>query len=115
VPALLRCQGYFAKTCAYGTTTAENVDRFDDCILEYTPDTTTANHAAVWRFPVEMRVAPSVTTYNPFETGTAWRNLEDQTNRTVAVPGTSTTSARITATSTEQDTHGIHASATAQL
>ena len=65
---LAMCQRYFCKTFELATAPGNNVSTAGAFMLgnsasNYEPSVT-------WRFPVEMRTAPSITLYNP-ETGTA--------------------------------------------
>ena len=65
---LAMCQRYYCKTFDIGTAPGNNVSTAGAFMLgnsasNYEPSVT-------WRFPVEMRTAPSITLYNP-ETGTA--------------------------------------------
>lgn len=71
-------QRYFWKTFAIGTAPAQNVGILSgEHIMAAVVAGTSTNNATGPRFPVRMRVAPTVTTYNPAAANAQARNISD--------------------------------------
>lgn len=68
---MLRCQRYYTKTFAYGTTPAQNWDATaaiapaGALVMPGSGAGSNPNSGLRWAFPVEMRATPTVTTFNP--------------------------------------------------
>lgn len=78
--ALRSCQRYFCKTFPYETAPAQNAGG-PSVLQEMAEDG--GRWVIQWRFPVEMRAQPSITTYNPSAANSSARNLTDGTNTAV--------------------------------
>jgi hypothetical protein len=70
---LILCQRYYVKTFPMSTVPANGVG-YDGVFYDETPST--VQPVAMFQFPVNMRAAPTITTYNPRTGGTAsqWTN-----------------------------------------
>lgn len=153
--ALQRCQRHYAKTFAYATAPAQNAGLINALsgdkdlgglisVLRVaqggnpgaavTTDFTAAEYGTTghWRFPVRMRVTPTITTFNPSAANANWRlpsgNDNAAIDSTVTVsPHSSTGDAGVTlvgagvsvegavATQTEDKVAYIHITASAEL
>jgi len=84
---LARCQRYYAKTFNFGTKPAEGVSEYGYTNKVAVTAIGTGFPFNDWSFPVTMRSAPTVTTFNPRAGGTALRYTnaasDDSANPTV--------------------------------
>jgi hypothetical protein len=71
---LALCQRYFQKTFSQGVAPVQNVGTTEGVFSYVTANTGTGNQGAILRFPVNMRVKPLVTAYNPNAFNTNWWN-----------------------------------------
>lgn len=69
---LLDCQRYYWKTFAQGVTPAQNVASNVGALEVIAPSATAGAIQVPIRFPVVMRVTPTITTYNPRAANTGW-------------------------------------------
>ena len=69
---LAQCQRYFAKSFLQGTAPASNVASTSGALIYTTPVTNTQYLTAQTNMPVTLRTSPTITTYNPFSTGSGW-------------------------------------------
>jgi len=69
---LAQCQRYFAKSFLQGTAPASNVAATSGALIYTTPVTNTQYLTAQANMPVTLRTSPTITTYNPFSTGSGW-------------------------------------------
>jgi hypothetical protein len=74
---LARCQRFYAKTFTLATAPAQNVGSVLGALSYRVAVTGATSGAAYWQFPVRMRTAPTVTTYNPSAANANWRNTTD--------------------------------------
>lgn len=70
-----RCQRYYQKTFAQGTAPAQNTAVTINTLAYVVVVATAVPNGVIWQLPVEMRVAPTITFYNPEAANTAWRRL----------------------------------------
>jgi hypothetical protein len=78
---LRKCQRYFCKTFSYITIPASSAGQNGSLIFPKASTTAAGGaYAQTWRFPVDMRVAPTVTTYSP---STAGANFFDEAGAAV--------------------------------
>jgi hypothetical protein len=70
------CQRYFAKTFPQGVAVAQNAG-FQNSVSSDYAYTNGAGAVANWFFPVVMRASPTVTSYNPRQANSNWRNQTD--------------------------------------
>ncbi|HMB77154.1 MAG TPA: hypothetical protein VKN76_12195 [Kiloniellaceae bacterium] len=123
---LARCQRYYCKTFGQETAPAENAGR--NGVLSTIagfggdagpPAPTPGRFAFDWRFPQTMRVAPSITTYNPSAANSDAENVTDGTSTPVTADSISDAACHIRATSVSATDQGdlmeIHAVADAEL
>jgi hypothetical protein len=116
---LARCQRYYCKTFPQDIAPAQNAGIQGS--LRYRASNTvfgSGNFGIEWHFPVTMRSAPTLATYNPNAFNNAWRNLDTLTDYGLGVNATSDHSATIhytggTANAFHQ--YAIHATADAEL
>jgi len=73
---LALCQRYFAKTFPQGVAVAQNAG-FQNSVSSDYAYTNGAGAVANWFFPVVMRASPTVTSYNPRQANSNWRNQTD--------------------------------------
>ena len=111
--SLARCQRYFFKTFAQGTTPAQNTSD-NNYLLAVGTDAGTKSHGSL-NFPVLMRSSPTITTFNPFASNASAR----QPNSTTDVAYQSTTardhSVGCTFQNTTTQSYHIHLTAVAEL
>ena len=72
--SLARCQRYYAKTFPMSTAPANGIGSYDGVFYSETPSGIMP--VAMWQFPVNMRAAPTITTFNMRAGGTSgqWTN-----------------------------------------
>ena len=80
---LQRCQRYYQKTFAYATKPAQNISA-GNLIVNIVAGGN-ADSRGGYLFPVEMRAAPTITTFNPFATNSSFRKPNSSTD--IAVSG----------------------------
>ncbi len=117
--AMLRaCQRYFLKTFDQSVAIAQNAGRNGSLrAYAWTTSASTVPIGITWQYPVEMRAAPTITTYNPNNTNSSWRNNGNTGDAGAATTeiGTRNALLYINATLGATDSFIIHASATAEL
>lgn len=69
---LLMCQRYYAKSFLQGTAPASNVGTTAGALIYSTQAASTQYVTAQTNLPITLRTAPTITTYNPFSTGSGW-------------------------------------------
>jgi hypothetical protein len=69
---LMMCQRYYAKSFAQNQAPVQNVGSTSGTLVYTTQATNTQFVTAQTNLPVTMRVAPTITTYNPFVANTGW-------------------------------------------
>ena len=114
---LIQCQRYFCKTFDYTARPVQNSGRPGAIVVGSNED---ALIRTTWAFPVEMRTAPTITTFNPNAANASWRdsanNGNDPVTSTPLATGTRSTDLGSTsATVTTARTYLIHATASAEL
>ena len=115
---LQQCQRYFCRTYAYGTATGTATN--NGSLASTSQAVSTYASAGTWRFPVEMRAAPTVTLYSTQNADTTGKVTSDTTDGTGQATMISATSVFINRAS---DSSGVgnnnyikaHAVATADL
>ena len=75
---LARCQRYYFKTFAQGTTPAQNVDT-DNVVLSFAIGGGSASYGS-YQFPVTMRTSGTLTTFNPYATNASLRKPNSSTD-----------------------------------
>lgn len=86
--ALAECQRFYTKTFNHGAAPASDTNFFEGALGATGTAATDTDVHVPWRFPVEMRAIPTVTTYNPGSTGSGWRNEADSASYAADVPTT---------------------------
>ena len=76
--SLARCQRYYFKTFAQGTTPAQNVDT-DNVVLSFAIGGGSASYGS-YQFPVTMRTSGTLTTFNPYATNASLRKPNSSTD-----------------------------------
>jgi hypothetical protein len=117
---LALCQRYFCKTFPYATAPASNVGSDVGCLVYTSPVSGAITHAYQWLFPVAMRAAPTVTTYNPHAAGSNWRNLDLGANSAAGAVLNATDDSVVVyndqvSGDTQEDFIVVHATASAEL
>ena len=79
---LQRCQRYYQKTFAYATTPAQNISA-NNFIVTVVAGNTSDSRGGYF-FPVEMRTAPTITTFNPYATNSSFRKPNSSTDVAVS-------------------------------
>lgn len=69
---LMMCQRYFAKSFAQSTAPVSNVGGTSGSLVYTTQVANTQYLTGQISLPVTMRTSPTVTTYNPFASGSGW-------------------------------------------
>ena len=117
--SVLRCQRFFVKTFPLETQPTENIASFVDALGSVTYAEGGASYQLwhTWNLPTEMLAVPTVTTYNPHSTGSAWRSLSDTADRAAAniIPGARAVSIGSVADSANLGVFYIHAVADARM
>lgn len=117
---LALAERYYAKTFPQGTAPAQNAGKAG-ALCTVAASTTAGSFAAPWRFPVEMRAAPAIATYNPSAANANWRNVTGAADATVLAdpPGALGTTGLLIGEQTTAPVVGnaycIHATADARL
>jgi len=110
------CQRYFVKTFEIGTAPIQNAGNIG--VLTVTA-TNGARFEFNWRYPVPLRVTPSITTYNPNNNNSNVRNIIDNTDTPAVADLVSSTSVSIANALTDStdanDRMSIHVTANAEL
>ena len=114
---LAKAQRYYAKTFLQGTAVAQNAGATGNL---YALPVAAAPVNANWTFPISMRTAPSITTYNPGAANALWRDLSSAADGPVATIGQGTPSNNLVAINFSTapiagDEYGIHVTANARL
>jgi hypothetical protein len=111
--SLARCQRYFFKTFAQGTTPVQNSSA-GNLLLAVGTDTGTRSHGS-FDFPVAFRTAPTIVTFNPFASNASARVPNSSTDvATSNLIGTEH-SAQFEFTNTSVGSYHIHFTAEAEL
>lgn len=79
---LSRCQRYYQKTFSSATAPAQNAGTTDAAVIVSQAATTFGQS---FDYAIPMRVAPTVTTYNPSATNANWRDTTNSTDKTATV------------------------------
>ncbi|MBM3115004.1 hypothetical protein [Jeongeupia naejangsanensis] len=117
------CQRYFQKTTPYGVVASNGVGLGGTALMSIVymgQSGSSSQPLAQWQLKTEMRIAPSVTLYNPAASGTSgqWRNGSDSAssaNARVLAASTRTVSIDNSDTALGAQTWYVHASADAEL
>ena len=114
-----RCQRYYWKSFPYATAPAQNAGTAG-AIVYRAAIAGIANHSRQVTFPVLMRAAPTVITYNPAAANANWRNLNTAADSGIpSMSASSDSQFEITNPQLAADTTtvlmGIHATAEAEL
>lgn len=116
---LLECQRFYNKTFDYDVQPAANLNSILGALAGVGTGATNGDVNVNWFFPTEMRIAPSITTFNWGSSGTSWRDAADSTNYARVVGAVGQRSVAI-ASSTSDNIGGgdrvyLHAIAEAEL
>lgn len=112
------CKRYFQKSFLYATAPAQNAGQTGSHAVVSSGTTTLIAVTATIKMSPSMRVAPTVTTYNPSAANTSWRNRTGSTDLAcTAAAAISQDSFVLTQTgaATDVNYYDIHWSATAEL
>lgn len=114
---LALCQRYYAKTFPQATAPAQNAGTSGYLVGNAT-GTTTDDLTILWSHPVTMRADPTIVTYNPNAANADLRDILGASDVAVNIDAGSDEAVTVinnNATMTDARTHGIHASADAEL
>jgi hypothetical protein len=81
---LMRAQRQYIKTFPQGTAPANSAG-LAGALCTVGASTTIGSIGTEWRFPVEMRASPTITTYNPSAGNANWRNVTGAADAVVSV------------------------------
>jgi hypothetical protein len=110
---LLKCQRYYVKTFPYATAPAQNAG-VTAALCHYSQAAVTSGNQ--WQFPVPMRSAPTITTYNPSAANANWRDATNAADRAVTVATASEREIIISSTAFAAGAQNlIHVAANAEL
>ena len=110
---LALCQRYYVKTFPVGTTPAQNAGY--DGALSFVSQAAQL-WDAMWRFPVNMRIAPTtVTTYSPNAASSNWSTNSDSPAASIPNNGSTGLVIRATTPAAAGRSYAIQASASAEL
>lgn len=115
---LLLCKRYWTKTPPYAVAPAQNNADYTGALSIKVPTAASGTVSINWRFPVEMRAAPTIVTFNPGATNANWRDQSNGADRAVTVDSAfiATTSCVVEAAATVAGaTNSIQATASARL
>jgi hypothetical protein len=122
---LSECQRHYCKTFPYGTAPAQSAGAAGALAACAIGDVSADSRAVFveWRFPCQMRTAPTITTYNPSSAAATWQNITGAGSATQSVDPSSLASADHTfittstgaGSSANRDLFAIHAQANAGL
>lgn len=115
---LALCQRYYCKTFPYATAPAQSASQLGaiQAVASGTGVAPNAGLAVSWRFPVEMRGAPTITTYTPTIANSGWYDTPSGTNLTVLTSATSSACRFLNnAAATNATLYQIHAAADIEL
>lgn len=117
---LARCQRYYCKTFDQGVAPVQNLGNARGAVLLTALASAGAGFRAQWVYPVEMRVPPGITTFNPFAAADSWRALGGSGAVNYAVvagvaTGTRQTDVASLGSFAGPETYAIHATADAEL
>jgi len=112
--SLARCQRYYFKTFAQGTTPAQNVSA-NNLLLAVGTDSGANSHGSI-AFPVDMRTGPTLTTFNPYAANASAR-VPNTPSTDVAPSNTqaSNYAAQFTFNNTTYQSYHIHFTAETEL
>jgi hypothetical protein len=111
---LALCQRYYCKTFPVTTAPVQNSPAGGP--LNYISQTTTASTDVGWRFPVEMRLTPSVvTTYSTNANSANWSTNTDTPTASLFYQGSTGLAVRASASGAVGRGYSIHVSAEAEL
>jgi hypothetical protein len=112
---LVMCQRFYRKSFPYATAPAQNAGIVGAMNVQ-TQTGATGTFGAQVQFGASMRIAPSLTTYNPSAANANWRDTTNSADRTVAVGTVSESGFPITgASAVAAANHAIHWQADAEL
>lgn len=83
-PELAFCQRYFNSTFGSGVTPAQNAG-LSGALAAQPYGAAAGQLYTQWNFPVQMRVNPTITTYNPSAANANWRDKTNNTDIVVSV------------------------------
>jgi hypothetical protein len=113
---LALCKRYYVKTFDYATAPVQNVGSTAGAIISQGISGTNGP-GTDWRFSSEMRVAPTITSYNPHVADANWRDTANTTSSTVGIGTATTSGVAVVSSGTVSSTafYAIHAQAVAEL
>jgi hypothetical protein len=115
---LAMCQRYYLKTFDQSVAPAQNAGRTGNLrAYAWTTSASTVPIGITWQYPVEMRTNPTITTFNPNNTNSSWRNNGNTGDAGAATAeiGTRNALIYINATLGATDSFVINATASAEL
>jgi hypothetical protein len=115
---LMMCQRYYLKTFDQSVAPAQNAGRTGNLrAYAWTTSASTVPIGITWQYPVEMRTNPTITTFNPNNTNSSWRNNPNTGDAGAATAeiGTRNALIYINATLGATESFVIHATASAEL
>jgi hypothetical protein len=110
-----QCQRYYQKTFPYGTAPAQTGGN-TGALAVYDQTGATGTFGTTFPFKATMRIAPTITTYNPGAGNANWRDTTNSADRTVTVDTASDGSVPLTgASGVAAATMRIHIAADAEI
>ncbi len=114
---LALCQRYYCKTFPIGVAPVQNVGNTTGALGSVGVTTVTGPYHQ-WNYPVPMRAAPTVTTFNPRAANANWRNLGNTADIVVNISTNGSEAGVLIGATTAgsvSDTWFIHATAAIEL
>ncbi len=113
---LARCQRYYCKTFDVDAAPVQNAGLTTNGCLTMVASSTLGNGIIRWGYPVAMRIAPTITTYNPTQANANWRNTGNTADTNAATLGVGNEGASVYFSAASGDNfYHINASAEAEL
>lgn len=114
---LMMCQRYYCKTFNQSVAPASNAGQAGGFVVPAPANTAgDRGYLVTWRFPVSMRAAPTVTTFNPSAAGSGWfTSSGGSVAASTANAGTDAVMITHTGAATANQNAVIHATASIEL
>jgi hypothetical protein len=114
---LMMCQRYYCKTFNQSVVPASNAGQAGGFVVPAPANTAgDRGYLVTWRFPVSMRAAPTVTTFNPSAAGSGWfTSSGGSVAASTANAGTDAVMITHTGAATANQNAVIHATASIEL
>ncbi len=111
---LLACQRYYAKTFSAGVNPAQAAGANGALLAT---SYAAGGAGSTWKLPVEMRTVPTVTSYNPTDATSTWRDVTNSLDKTfsLGVASTGSISANASGTAATAAYNYVHMVASARM